>query len=487
MRFLVIVALLVFALPAAAQEPAPTPTREELDFNYPLILWSAGDLFSARPYDPAEPTRLTENGVISGVSLSPQGNMLAYRQASPVGIEALSRLQTAGAIAEFDLPSDIYVMNAFTGEARQIVGQPANASLFVEGTPDAATVRSAPVWSPDGENIAWMEFPFGTATAQLYMHNLTNGLTAVAGINMPVSRGAAPALYWGAGGIAIEAGELSPGELSFYLYTPDGRLLSTTTAHPSEDESVELVTWVDNGGTSLFGILYSSGRWALIDPGSGAEIQVGDVPMLVSSADPFGSLSLRFNVNPEVGFFWETLDPQPTTAASGAFPVPPERVTLSPSGRAVVFLGYPDYTAAATWRNGTVETVPGTGNGSLSVGAVLWGPTVWYIGAPQAAIIPPVQLAPTVPSPVTCPGFMPSRMIFPGSGYVLSPAGNQNLYAEPTIAAAVLGTVPAGSHFELMAGPICADNTTWWQVNYDGAVGWLMEGMGEAFFLTPPM
>ncbi len=482
MRFLILLALLIFALPAAAQEAAPTPTREELDFNYPLILWSAGDLYRARPYDPAEPVRLTESGVISGVSLSPQGYMLAYRQASPVGIEALPRLQTAGAIAEFDLPSDIYIMEIGTGEARQIAGQPDNASLFVEGTPDVASVRSAPVWSPNGESIAWMEFPFGAATAQLYIHNLASSLTALANINMPVSRGAAPALHWGAGGIAVEAGELLPGELSFYLYAPDGRLLSTTTAHPGDSESVELLAWVDNGGVSLFGILYSSGRWALVDPANGAEIQVGDIPMLVSSADPFGSLMLRFSVLPDSGFFWETLDPQPSAAASGAFPASPERVTLSPSGRAVTFLGYPDYTAAATWHNGAVEAVPGTGNGTLAVGAVFWGATHWRIGA-SALSVPP----PSAPTAAVCPGFMPSRMILPGSGYVLSPVGDQNLFAEPGTASAVIGVVPAGAHFELITGPACAENTAWWQVNYNGVVGWLMEGLGDTYFLIPPV
>lgn len=487
MRFLAFLALLIFAFPAVAQEAVPTPTREELDFNYPIILWSAGDLYRARAYDPAPPVRMTENGVISGVSLSPQGNLLAYRQASPVGIEALSRLQTAGAIAEFDLPSDIYVMIAATGEARQIVGQPANASLFVEGTPDVASVRSAPVWSPDGQSIAWMELPFGAATAQLYIHNLASSLTAMAGINMPVTRGAAPALHWGAGGIAIEAGELLPGELSFYIYTTDGRLLSTTTAHPGENESVELLAWVDNGGVSLFGILYSSGRWALIDPANGAEVQLGDLPLLVSRADPYQSLTLRFSVTPDVGFFWETLDPQPTTIASGAFPAAPERVTLSPSGRAVAFLGYPNYTAAATWHLGTVEAIPDTGNGAIAVGAIFWGATFWRVGAPQASILPPAPIMPTPLPPTACPGFMPSRLILPGSGYVLSPAGDQQLFAEPAASSAVIGIVPAGANFELINGPTCAENTAWWQVSYNGALGWLMEGMGDTYFLIPPV
>ena len=62
----------------------------------------------------------------------------------------MNRIQTSGLIADFDLPGDIDLLDLATGTVTQIAGQPADASLFVEGVADNATIRSTPVWSPDG-------------------------------------------------------------------------------------------------------------------------------------------------------------------------------------------------------------------------------------------------------------------------------------------------------------------------------------------------
>jgi hypothetical protein len=105
---------------------------------------------------------------------------------------------------------------------------------------------------------------------------------------------------------------------------------------PGEDETAQEYTWIDANGQSLFGVLYSSGRWALFDPSTGMEQAVVGVPLLVGTAD--NALTLRFGVLPDVGIFWETIDPSGGTEASGAFPAPPSRVTLSPSGREVAFM-----------------------------------------------------------------------------------------------------------------------------------------------------
>jgi hypothetical protein len=94
------------------------------------------------------------------------------------------------------------------------------------------------------------------------------------------------------------------------------------------------------------------------------------------------ALALRFDALPGVGIFWETVEPSGATEASGAFPAPPARVTLSPSGREVAFIGYPDYGGVAIWRNGEIIPVSGTGSDALAVGALLWGATTWHIGAP---------------------------------------------------------------------------------------------------------
>jgi hypothetical protein len=145
-----------------------------------------------------------------------------------------------------------------------------------------------------------------------------------------------------------------------------------------EEDAPQEYAWVNAGEQSLFGVFYSSGRWSLLDPATGAELDVGGVPVLVGPAED--SLALRFGALPDVGIFWETVDPTGTSAASGAFPAPPSRVTLSPDGRVVAFIGYPDFGGVALWRNGEVIPVTGTGSETLAAGALLWGPTSWQLG-----------------------------------------------------------------------------------------------------------
>ena len=339
----------------------------------PLILWVRGDLYMVWDLN-ASPVQLTQNGTISGPALSPDGNMIAYKAASPVGLQALDRVQTSGFIANFDLPGDIYVLNIPMLQPALVAEQPDDASLFVEGVPDNAIVRSTPAWSPDSTMLAWTELSFGSESPRLVIFDFATRIQTIAADALPVEivSGSAPEVRWGASGIAIigDAGEL-------LIYSPDGTLLSRPQLAPAEDETAQEYAWVNAAGLSLFGVLYDSGRWSLFDPTTGAEQQTEDIPLLVGASE--NSLALRFGTLPDVGFFWETNEPSGETTASGAFPAPPSRVTLSPSGREVAFIGYPDFGGVAVWRSGEVIPVPGTGSDSLAAGAVLWGATMWRI------------------------------------------------------------------------------------------------------------
>jgi hypothetical protein len=49
----------------------------------------------------------------------------------------------------------------------------------------------------------------------------------------------------------------------------------------------------------------------------------------------------------------------------------------------------------------------------------------------------------------------------------------------------VLGEIPGSSIFAVLSGPQCADGYYWWQVNYNGAIGWTAEGQGSTYWLEP--
>ena len=48
-----------------------------------------------------------------------------------------------------------------------------------------------------------------------------------------------------------------------------------------------------------------------------------------------------------------------------------------------------------------------------------------------------------------------------------------------------IGEIPAGAMFTVMGGPTCTADLVWWQINYNGVVGWTAEGDAEDYFVEP--
>ncbi len=89
-------------------------------------------------------------------------------------------------------------------------------------------------------------------------------------------------------------------------------------------------------------------------------------------------------------------------------------------------------------------------------------------------------------APVACPGFLPSRLQVGGTGRVINfPNVPNNIRSYPGYGGDVLYQIPAGEQFWIANGPYCADNTAWWQVSYNGVVGWTAEGQSGTYWLEP--
>lgn len=84
----------------------------------------------------------------------------------------------------------------------------------------------------------------------------------------------------------------------------------------------------------------------------------------------------------------------------------------------------------------------------------------------------------------TCPGFMPTRLMAGIHARVL-PGLPNNLRAQPSLNAQILGQIPGGQSFGIVGGPQCGNNGVWWQVVYNGVTGWTMEGRGSTYWLEP--
>jgi hypothetical protein len=341
--------------------------------SMPLIFWAQGDLW-AWAETTQSVTQLTADGTISGATLSPDGTSIAYRSLSAISRAGLEGLQADGAIADFDLPSDIIILSLQSGESTTIATQDPTAAL----TPGGSIVRSEPAWSPDGTAIAWVEFSFQSLEASLIQQPLGAAPALITSLDLENSR--APLLRWSSAGFAVRFLTLAAdGTPSFALYAPDGSALPSLRLQAQPTEYVQAFDWVQTPTTPLLGVLLSSSRWVLFDPLIGTEVPSTTVPVL-RQRTPTGAAPLRFATDVQGGFFWETLPSDPSEV-SIAFPGAPGQVAVSPDGGAIAFSGYPEFGALAIWRNGSIVEVAGTGISNptgLLVSSLFWNTSEWW-------------------------------------------------------------------------------------------------------------
>jgi WD40 repeat protein len=84
-----------------------------------------------------------------------------------------------------------------------------------------------------------------------------------------------------------------------------------------------------------------------------------------------------------------------------------------------------------------------------------------------------------------CPGFLPSRLVVGEIGRVLPDTPNR-IREHPDIDSELIGEIPVGHTVFILAEPSCdASGMAWWQVEYQGVVGWTAEGQDQTYWLEP--
>jgi len=146
-------------------------------------------------------------------------------------------------------------------------------------------------------------------------------------------------------------------------------------------------------------------------------------------------------------------------------------------------------TFGVTSSNSTAPTVP-----TLSVTAATAPPTptalvlpALTLGSGTATDVPIATLPPVTPLAgsvigVNCLGAPPSRLTVGSTAHVT--AGDPN-DLRSTPGGQSIAKIPGGAAFNVLAGPTCANGIAWWQVSYNGQVGWTAEGQGSTYYLEP--
>jgi hypothetical protein len=89
--------------------------------------------------------------------------------------------------------------------------------------------------------------------------------------------------------------------------------------------------------------------------------------------------------------------------------------------------------------------------------------------------------------PLMCGNNLRSQLM-PGmqARVAYDPPVSNTVRSAPGEAANAIGEIPPGGVFTVLAGPECAiGGMTWWQVNYNGLVGWTAEGVPGQYWLEP--
>lgn len=80
---------------------------------------------------------------------------------------------------------------------------------------------------------------------------------------------------------------------------------------------------------------------------------------------------------------------------------------------------------------------------------------------------------------------VPAPRLTVGEQGRVTPGNANNVRAEASRSAALVGQIPGGERFEVLAGPTCADGLNWWQVRYGDLEGWTVEAVGLDYWLEP--
>ncbi|MCS7072794.1 MAG: hypothetical protein NZM00_14915, partial [Anaerolinea sp.] len=192
---------------------------------------------------------------------------------------------------------------------------------------------------------------------------------------VPLAGARAPILRWGRAGLLVSAANDQNG-LDLIAYAPDGAPVFAARYVPPVGRSIQLVDWVQGAEQTddRVGVLIDDGTWVLLESdGTTRPVSV------VRVAEAPGSRRIAFGYLPDFGWYWSAVDPLDPLAAAVDFPASPERMALSPDGRVVASIGYPDAGGVGLWTANSIIALPGTGVDGLYIGGLLWGRTVWQI------------------------------------------------------------------------------------------------------------
>jgi hypothetical protein len=450
--------------------------------NLPVVFLKDGDIWT---YDVATNSLIQQStwGYNERPVLSPNGTQVAYNSWATITVNAIA----AGHPVLGPIPSNIWVMDTQTGSAFRAADQPADATYFVEGVDNNIIDRGTPAWSPDGSQLAWVELVMPGYTFRIVIFDMGTRTQRVLTENVPFPYGDAGVIpvheaTWSTAGIALVNSAVNHTSNDFedrlYVYDPvTGGLLSDTLIGSSATEFPFNQQWVGYNNQEFFGVTYPSGKRYLVDPRAGTLHDMPALPELYTPFMPTGATAfsaVSIDPNQNQTRTWTAVYPNRQQDQMLAFTGESKHISIAPDGQRLAYFASD---GLYIWQNGQVTLVPGTqGDYSPWDISVVWSPNRWRVRTDWPGIGGGVTIC--TPAP---------RLTVGGSGQV-TPGLPNVIRSLPRRGSdsPILGEIPGGGVFAILNGPTCGpEGRNWWQVNYQGIVGWTAEGEASTYWLQP--
>lgn len=425
------------------------------------------------PYDNCTP----DEEIVGQFIPSPDGTGFLIRTLPNIISEAL---ELFGSLGNAPYSPNLWFCDTTVDSLERILAHPGGDVAFEGELPPIEAVRGEVAWSPDASQLAWTELRLEDDSQSVVTFDLATGETTAFAIDVPLAPFPAPpeVLAW------IDS------ELLLWVFVFDDLTffnIETLVVVDMDTQSITASYEILNGGENddfyrqrelvlidgelFYALEFENQGWVLVDINSG-EITPVSGRLALTVADSVASIELQYEIDFEYNYVWDYALSGGETTVLRAYP--PQRIALSSNGSEVA---YADATLHIIDANGTVTDIANSDGFADDFAARL----IWGDGILTFIELDETELAP----PASCDG-APAIQIAEGDrARVIEPTIPNRIRSLPTTGGAILGEIPGGTEFNVRSGPECADGYTWFQVEYNGIIGWTVEGAGENYFIEP--
>lgn len=466
-KLLSLLVLLLLAIPVATQESSADLIAY---FNQELYILEGDALV---PYD----TCMPDEEIVGQFNLSPDSSRILMATFPKIISEALALV---GSLGDAPLSLNLWICDTTTDTLDRIIALPGGDEAFAGDLPAMNRVASPAKWSPDSTQLAWTELNFEDVSQSVVIFDIATGERRSFLIDVPLAPFPAPPelIAWTDAGMLLWLFEFDE-ETFFNIETllvldpeTEGIVASHEILNGGEsDDFYNQRDLVQTPGGLKYVLEFQNQGRVLVDIATGDMTPtIGRLARTVPGNPD--SIVLQYEIDFSYNYNWQFETVEGTLTELRAYP--PNRIALSSDGTE---LAYADSTLHIVNSSGAVRDIANSDGFADDFQAqLLWGAdSLVFVELLETELAPPSN----------CEGAPPIQLIVGNTGHVISQSIPNRIRSLPSIEGAIVSEIPGGGEFIVRDGPVCAEGYTWFQIEYNGIVGWTVEGRGESYFLEP--